>query len=161
MAGLKCRGTVTIGSGAYGLVMACVLLGCWPALSLGGHNHGYAETPKDPGRHKRFEECSTHIMRIEFERSGGVTGLRLAATIEADSLSKEDSDEVCRLVEEARFFDLPTRVAGPATQRDQFSYKVTVETGAQRHTVVLENSEPPPQLRPLVDWLSRAARGRR
>jgi hypothetical protein len=161
MAGSKGRGTVTIGPAASRLAVACVLLGCWPTLSPGVHNHGYAETPKDQGRQIRFEECGTHIMRIEFERSGGFSGLRVAATIEADSLSKEESDELCHLVEDAGFFDLPTRIAGPATQSDQFSYKVTVDDGGQRHTVVLENSEPPPLLRPLVDWLSRAARGRR
>ena len=122
---------------------------------------GHAETPNGPQRERRFEECSAHIMRIEFERSGGFAGLRLAATIEVDSLSVEEADELCRLVEEAGFFDLPTLIAGGDARPDQFTYKVTVETQGRGHTVELENGEPPPALRPLLDRLTRVARGRR
>ena len=151
----------TVGLGAYGLAVAFVLLGLWPAFPPGGQSHGYAETRKDPARETRFEECSTDIMRIEFERSGGFAGLRLAATIEADSLSVEEAEELCRLVEEAGFFDLSARIAGPEAQPDQFMYKITVETEARQHTVQLENTAPAPELQPLLDWLSRAARRRR
>ncbi len=97
-------------------------------------------------------------MRIEFERSGGFAGLRISTTVESDSLAEEQADELCQLVEDAGFFELPAEITGPAAQPDQFVYQLTVETEEQRHTVRVENTTPPPRLQPLLDWLSRAAR---
>lgn len=97
-------------------------------------------------------------MRIEFERSGGVAGLRLSATIESDSLSNQEADELCKLVEDAGFFDLPADITSPKAQPDQFVYAVTVETEARRHSVRVDDSAAPARLQPLLDWLSRAVR---
>ncbi len=149
---------MAVGRGIFALAMAPMLLGIWPP---GGQNHTYGQSKSDPLRQTQSYECRSEIMRIEFERSGGFAGLRLAATIEADSLSVEEADELCKLVEEAGFFDLPARIAGPDAQPDQFMYKVTVETEARRHTVQLENTAPSPELQPLLHWLTRAVRRRR
>ena len=97
-------------------------------------------------------------MRIAFERSGGIAGLRLSATIESDSLSRQEADELSKLVEDAGFFDLPADITGPKAQPDQFVYDVTVETEARRHTVRVDDSTAPARLQPLLDWLSRAVR---
>lgn len=97
-------------------------------------------------------------MRIEFERSGGVAGLRLSATIESDSLPNQEADDLCKLVEDAGFFDLPADITSPKAQPDQFVYAVTVETEARRHTVRVDDSTAPARLQPLLDWLSRAVR---
>ena len=150
-----------VGLGTFGFAVVSMLLGPWRILPLGGQHHTYGQKQSDPRRQAQSYECKSPIMRIEFERSGGFAGLRLAATIEADELSVEEAEELCKLVEEAGFFDLPARIAGPNAQPDQFMYKVTVETEARRHTVQLENTAPTPELQPLLDWLSRAVRRRR
>jgi hypothetical protein len=97
-------------------------------------------------------------MRIEFERSGGIAGMRIATRVELDSLTAQEADEVCKLVDDAGFFDLPTDVTSPQALPDQYAYKVTVETQAQRHTVETDDGAAPQELRPLLQWLSRAAR---
>ena len=41
---------------------------------------------------------------------------------------------------------------------DQFGYSITVEDGDRRHTVLTNDGTVPASLRPLLDWLNRAAR---
>ncbi len=100
-------------------------------------------------------------LRVQFERSGGFAGLRLAVDLSSDSLPAAEADELRRLVEAARFFELPSEIVGPAKTADQFVYKVTVESADQSHTVTVGESSVPETLRPLIDWLSVAARKRR
>ncbi|MDH3291009.1 MAG: hypothetical protein OEO20_07445 [Gemmatimonadota bacterium] len=97
-------------------------------------------------------------MRIHFERSGGFAGLQLAVTIESDTLSQEDLQQLRWLVDEADFFALPSELREQTPRADQFVYKVTVESAGRRHTVETTDEAAPPTLQPLLDWLSRAVR---
>jgi len=95
-------------------------------------------------------------VKISFERSGGVTGVRLEMTIESQSLSPTDRHELERLVETS---GLRSAAASPsAAAPDRFQYRVTAELG--RTTVELRVSEPdvPKAVRPLLDWLTERAR---
>jgi hypothetical protein len=49
-------------------------------------------------------------MHIEFVRSGGFAGLRLAASIDSQHLTPEQASTLDKLIAAAGFFDLPERL---------------------------------------------------
>ena len=98
-------------------------------------------------------------MRVEWERTGGFAGIRMAATIDSESLSREDASQLRELVEAAGFFDLPEKIGGPdAGGADRFLYTIVVETEGLRHTVHTSEAAAPPALRSLIQWLTNVAR---
>jgi len=97
-------------------------------------------------------------MQIQFERSGGFAGMRFAATIDTDSLSAEQAEELRKLVNEAQFFELPGSLTSPSPAADQFQYKLTVEDEGRRHTVETTDGAAPGSLRPLLRRLTVLSR---
>ena len=97
-------------------------------------------------------------MKIEFERTGGIAGLRLTATVHADALAPEEARKLQAMVEEARFFELPSTLSHVQPGADRFQYTVTVEIQGRRHTVEIAEGAAPPRLRPLLDRLTAKAR---
>jgi hypothetical protein len=96
-------------------------------------------------------------MRIIFERSGGIMGLKSSLTINLDELPVDQAETLRRLLEEANFFTLPEN---PPTRPnpDGFQYTLTVETGTARHTVRTSDTTAPDKLHPLLQELSQRAR---
>jgi len=78
-------------------------------------------------------------MRIEFSQSGGIgyfPGLNKPVTVEVDQLDSQDAEELKRLIEAARFFDLPATVGAPARGAADYQYYIlTIEEKGRRHTV--------------------------
>lgn len=99
-------------------------------------------------------------MRIEFERSGGLAGMRLTLSVDTDTLPESEADEIAKLVKEADFFALPEE-AGTPPGADAFNYKVTIESEGRSHTVRTSELEAPPGLSPLLQRLERLARRKR
>ena len=98
-------------------------------------------------------------MKIDFERSGGLTGLHTTATIDTNSLAAADCQQLQELIETAAFFELPSHLTkSPSAVPDQFYYKVTIMAEGQTHTVETTDSSAPPTLRPLLHQLARLAR---
>ena len=97
-------------------------------------------------------------MKIQFERTGGVAGLRLIATVDAGALALEEARKLQAMVEEARFFELPSTLSHVQPGADRFQYTVTVEIQGRRHTVEIAEGAAPPRLRPLLDRLTAKAR---
>ncbi len=101
-------------------------------------------------------------MQVQWERTGGFAGMRMAATIDSESLSEEEARQLRDLIERAGFFELPEEIGGPAEGADRFLYTFTVEMEGRRHTVRTSEAAAPPGLRSLIRWLTNAARkGRR
>lgn len=100
-------------------------------------------------------------MRILFERTGGFAGLQLKATLDADTLPPPQARRLRRLLEESHFFELPLRLEGPASRPDRFQYRLTVESNNSIHTVHASEDTVPAEMRPLLDWLTAAARQER
>jgi hypothetical protein len=100
-------------------------------------------------------------VKIHFERTGGFTALRLQATVDSAELSGPEVEHVRSLVGRARFFELPAALEAPGPSADRFQYRLTVESAGRSHTVRVGEMAVPNDLRPLVDWLTAAARGRR
>ena len=97
-------------------------------------------------------------MRVSFERTGGFAGMRVTATIDSQELPPEEERKLRSMVEAADFFQLPATLPTPAPGADRFVYKLTVESDGQRHAVEASDAAVPPSLRPLVEWLTAAAR---
>lgn len=113
--------------------------------------------------HGRMQTLEGKTLRVELERTGGFAGMRMAATIDSESLSREEAGRLRELVEAAGFFNLPEKIDNPdAAGADRFLYTVAVETEGLRHTVHTSEAAAPPALRLLIQWLTKVARkGRR
>ena len=99
-------------------------------------------------------------MNIHFERSGGFAGLRLSHDVGSADLQPEEADELNRLIEGARFFDLPAQLRASDPGADRFQYKVTANDGSREHTVALDDAAVPQTVRPLLNWLTAKQRKR-
>jgi hypothetical protein len=97
-------------------------------------------------------------MRIEFVRTGGFAGMRMATTVNTDSLPPDEARVLRESVDAARFFDLPPVIASPTPGADRFQYKITVEAEGRRHTVELGEAAVPEALQPLIQRLTTLAR---
>ena len=100
-------------------------------------------------------------MRIQFERSGGFAGMRLAATIDTAKLPAEQAGALQGSITAARFFDLPAKIPAPPHAADQFQYIVTIEGEGQRHTVDVGEGSASPELQSLLQQLTQLARTNR
>ncbi|MGE5249437.1 MAG: protealysin inhibitor emfourin [Bacteroidota bacterium] len=98
-------------------------------------------------------------MRISFERTGGFMGRTIGLDLDLGDLPPDQADELRRLVDEANFLHLQEDFA-PGPARDDYSYRITVETDTIRHTVRVSDSTAPDSLRPLLQELSKQARSR-
>jgi hypothetical protein len=96
-------------------------------------------------------------MRIYFERSGGFMGLRLNTTVDTNALPEEEAQAYESTLQSINFFDLPADLSKTG-RADCFTYKVTVETYEQKHTVRTTEDDAPEEMRPLLDRLTRIAR---
>jgi hypothetical protein len=97
------------------------------------------------------------MMKITFERHGGVAGRQDAMDLDLGSLPAEEGQRLLQLVQEADFFKLPSTAAHPSS-RDEVEYTVTVEAGQAKHTVHTTDSSAPEALRTLIDALSLVTR---
>lgn len=101
-------------------------------------------------------------MRLALTRTGGFGGLRQAASVDEDSLTPDERDELRRLVRDADLWSLPPELPAPAPAPDCFRYRITAEDGGRRQEVRMAEEAVPARLRPLVRWLEQRARpGRR
>ena len=100
-------------------------------------------------------------MRIDYERTGGFAGMRLAATIDTAALPADQVSMLQGLVDAAHFFDLPALIPAPANAADQFHYRVTIEAEGKRHAVDVGESSASPALQALLQQLTLMARSTR
>lgn len=100
-------------------------------------------------------------MKIDFTRSGGFAGMRLAAQIDTDTLPSTEADRLRRLIEEAHVFDLPATLKSKTPGGDRFQYRIMVEEGGKRKELFADEAAVPEPLRPLLDYLTDWARSSR
>ena len=97
-------------------------------------------------------------MKIVFERSGGIVGLRIVAEIDSDSLDADEAQELHDLVEQSDFFNLPATLRPDRRLADQFEYKISIVTDERKHTIEMGEGALSDDLRPLVRRLTVLAR---
>lgn len=96
-------------------------------------------------------------MRISFKTEGGlahVPGLSEPVPIDTDELPAKEASELERLIEAARFFDLPATSALPRGAADYQKYTITVATPARSHTAQLTDPIEDLHVQELVNHLS-------
>jgi hypothetical protein len=100
-------------------------------------------------------------MKIDFERSGGITGMVTNFSADTNSLSPDEAHQIHELINNARFFDIPSESGSPQKKgaADYFEYIITVEKeGGQTHTIKTTDITMPPALRPVINFLARKQR---
>lgn len=90
---------------------------------------------------------------IAFKRSGGFIGTGMRFQIDLDQLSIHDARYIVRLIEQAKFFNLPENLITKFNP-DEYQYTITIDLGVTSHTVRTNDTTMPASLRPLVDELS-------
>lgn len=95
---------------------------------------------------------------IWFERSGGFTGMTTKVEVDSDTLSSEEVENVCGLIEAADYFNIQNSDNSASGLPDQFQYKITIEYKRNKRTLELGESDISEKLRPLVNYLTRKAR---
>ena len=97
-------------------------------------------------------------MKIDFVRSGGFAGLRLALRMDTETLPAEDASRIAQLVEAAGFFETEREGRAEATDPDRFQYHLTIESQVWgRRTLDVGEAAVDPALHPLLDHLTAAA----
>ena len=97
-------------------------------------------------------------MKIDFARSGGFGGLRLALTLDTESLPVDEASRIRQLVESSDFFELERGLTEASGARDRFEFHLEIDSQVWgTHTVVLPESAIPDGMRPLLDYLTALA----
>jgi hypothetical protein len=97
-------------------------------------------------------------MRIQFERSGGLAGMRLAVTVDSAALPPDEARDLQQMVQAARLLELPPVLTAAKAGADQFCYRLAVEDGGGQHAVEACEAAVPEGLRPLIRYLTTKAR---
>jgi hypothetical protein len=92
-------------------------------------------------------------MHIDFVRTGGFAGIRLAASVETGQLPLEQALWLEKMVADAGFFGLSPTIGPPSPVPDRFEYQVNISSAVQEHSGVVNESVVPERLRPLLDYL--------
>jgi len=104
----------------------------------------------------RHAIVTEEALRIRFTRHGGFTGIPLNVTVDTDSLSTEQIATLRRLLEDAKFFELPATAGSRGA--DQFQYRIAVEAGSRRHQIEVGDQSMPDSLEPLIEFLTDLGR---
>ncbi len=97
-------------------------------------------------------------LRVSVRTTGGIgafPGLEAARTVDAGTLAPADRTALERLVQEAGFFTLPSRLPAPAGSADHQSHEIEVEDGRRRHRVTVDDPIADSALQALVDAVRR------
>lgn len=86
--------------------------------------------------------------------------MRMALTLNSESLSQDEARQLRQLVDDAGFFELPEEITSSIQGADRFLYRVTVEMEGQQHTVQTSDAATPATLQTMINWLTKAARKR-
>ncbi len=99
------------------------------------------------------------MMRIIFERTGGLMGRTVELDLNLADLPPDQTGTLQLLVEESDFFNLTEPLQKSSTP-DGFTYSITVETETNQHTIHAGDTNFPQALRPLLNDLMARTRAR-
>jgi hypothetical protein len=100
-------------------------------------------------------------MRIDYERTGGFAGIRLAARIDTATLPTDQARALHDSIEAAHFFELPARIPAAPQVADQFHYHVAIDAEGKRHAVDVGETSASPALQEVLQQLTALARAAR
>ena len=99
-----------------------------------------------------------YIEKIEFERTGGFAGIRIAAEIEMNDLPDDQKHEILELLDTMDLDELPEKFTGGMAIPDGFVYSITVKSNEKEYKVLSDESALPNNIQPLVEILERLAK---
>jgi Emfourin len=94
-------------------------------------------------------------IRVSVVRSGGVGGMKRAASLDTETLDEERAAQLRRLVEEADVAHVSEPTIRASRQKDRFHYTLTVQHGAFEHSLTFAEEKTPEQLQPLLEMVWR------
>ena len=103
-------------------------------------------------------------MKIHLERSGGFAGMIMSTTVDTDTLSSNEANELQDLIKKSRFFNLSSQSLEETSSKtkkgaaDYFIYKITIQNGNKEHTIECDDLSMPPNLKTLVNFLVKNSR---
>jgi hypothetical protein len=99
-------------------------------------------------------EQHQEFIAVELERSGGqVPTFRPKFRIEVGNLSRNERDELERLITKSDFFQQAPQTAG-TVHPDAFEYRLTVHTKDGSHTVTYHDDDGHPEsIDRMADWI--------
>jgi hypothetical protein len=103
-----------------------------------------------------------NISRLKLRRTGGlIAGNELETSISPDQLDRDDASLLAEVSEKVDLADLAARspIRGPGA--DMYQYELTLEGPGDRHQVIVQGGEIPPQLRALIEMLEARAEAER
>ncbi len=91
-------------------------------------------------------------MKITVLRTGGFAGVyEELGPVDTDELDAEVGKSVEAKADEVGFFDLPEKLPVDREIRDGYNYRMTIESGAETHTVSYADGTESRYLEPLGD----------
>ena len=93
---------------------------------------------------------------VRFERSGGLTGCTF--TFDLSLLETEEADHVNKMLEQSGLVEISSGIRSVKHRPDQFDYTFVFESDNMQQAVVLNESDVPETLWPLIIYLVRKAR---
>jgi hypothetical protein len=97
-------------------------------------------------------------MQIYFKRSGGFMGIPVQTEVDTSSLSADQAEEIENLLDEIKFFDLPSGTPAQTNEADRFTYELKVVRNDTEHTVYFSDQNAPVEFNILVRHLTTLAR---
>ena len=99
-----------------------------------------------------------YIENINFERTGGFAGIRIAAKIEMNELPEDQKKEILELLDEMDFEELSEKLSGKMPVPDGFVYSIEVESRDREYKILAGESALPDEMQPLIELLEGIAK---
>lgn len=99
-------------------------------------------------------------MRIHFEKSGGFTGMPVAATIDTNEMPPDEAARLLKELESSGLLehDPDTLESSAPPTPDMITYELTLQVGSYAHRYCLTEADAPDSLQPLFRHLTVMAR---
>jgi hypothetical protein len=100
------------------------------------------------------------LIAIEFERTGGFTGIPVKIRLDQASLELEEIRHLMELITKSGFFETISRSEHLEGKPDQFRYRISIETSLRSSVVEFNEKQVSEDLQPLIQFLARKAKTR-
>jgi hypothetical protein len=98
------------------------------------------------------QAAEVSAIKVHYVVSGGIAGrVWVDLKLESRHLSAEELRQLKKLIDDARFFDLPAEL--PIRGADIPTFTLTIERDGKKYTV--HGKIAPEKLQPLLDWLEK------
>ena len=94
-------------------------------------------------------------MEITLVQQGGFAGLTMRRHVDTARLASAEAAMVEAMVNGCSFFAIPDVPPKRPPVADRYLYRLTVDDGPRKHTVMMMDGALPPGAEPLLDWLQR------